>query len=364
MNWYVAIMAVLLSAFVTRQAPAASPNPVDAEVSTLLREHMEKPGHPTGIVVGVVDATGARVFSYGKQDTGDSPPVDGDTLFEIGSVSKVFTGLLLELMVERGEMGLDDPISKFLPAYVKIPHSGTREITLRHLVTHTSGLPRFPPNVDRTADDPFADYTAERLYSFLIHFTTPDDIGTRFEYSNVGIGLLGHLISLRAGTSYESLLVSQICQPLGMNQTRITLSPELNGRRARGYTEDGAPSRKFNAPLFVGSGGIVSSANDMVKFLSANLGLTNSSLATSMQKTQEVCFAGDGHRVGLGWLYPMNAGSEVIAHGGRTRGYRSMLAIDKRKGRGVVVLSNSTVPIGDIAWRLLGVQGRRLSFHE
>ena len=91
--------------------------------------------------MGVVDGAGARVFSYGKQDTGDSPPVHGDTLFEIGSISKVFTGLLLELMIERGAMGLDDPISKFLSAYVRVPHSGTREITPRHLVTHTSGLP-------------------------------------------------------------------------------------------------------------------------------------------------------------------------------------------------------------------------------
>src|SRR5437870_1272171 len=153
-------------------------------------------------------------FSYGKLNQGESPKVDGDTLFEIGSISKVFTGLLLELMIERGDMRLDDPISKFLPASVKTPTTGGKEITLRNLVTHTAALPLSPSNVARRpGGDYLADYTDEKLYAMLSNYTPPHEIGKRFEYSSVGFTLLGHLISLKAGTNYETLLVSQICEP-------------------------------------------------------------------------------------------------------------------------------------------------------
>ena len=145
--------------------------------------------------------------------------MDGDTLFEIGSISKVFTGLLLELMIERGDMRLDDPISKFLPASVKTPTTGGKEITLRNLVTHTAALPLSPSNVARRpGGDYLADYTDEKLYAMLSNYTPPLEIGKRFEYSSVGFTLLGHLISLKAGTNYETLLVSQICEPPGNEQ--------------------------------------------------------------------------------------------------------------------------------------------------
>jgi D-alanyl-D-alanine-carboxypeptidase/D-alanyl-D-alanine-endopeptidase len=118
--------------------------------------------------------------------------------------------------------------------------------------------------------------------------TPPHRIGTKFAYSNIGIVLLGHLISLRAGSNYEALLVSQICEPLRMNSARIMLSPDLKARLAMWHSGSGPSGRNFNAPLSLNSGGIVSSANGMLKFIAAILGLTNGSLADSMQKTHEV----------------------------------------------------------------------------
>src|SRR5262249_20556032 len=144
---------------------------------------------------------------------------DEDTIFEIGSITKVFTGLLLAEMVERGLVKLDDPIQKYLP--VPVP----QEITLLHLATHTSGLPCDPPGwKPRNNNNPFADYGTKELYAFLSSWRLEREIGTRYSYSNLGMGLLGHLLSLRVNMSFEDLVTRRICDPLGMDDTRIHLS--------------------------------------------------------------------------------------------------------------------------------------------
>src|SRR5205823_14852796 len=144
----------------------------------------------------------------------------------IGSISKVFTSLLLSDMVQRGEVALTDPIAKYLPAGVKVPERGGRSITLVDLSTHTSGLPRLPSNLNpKDQSNPYADYSVEQLYQFLSSYTLPRDIGAMYEYSNLGGGLLGHVLARRAGTDYETLMVSRIAGPLNMSSTRIVLSP-------------------------------------------------------------------------------------------------------------------------------------------
>src|SRR5712671_2870643 len=188
-----------------------------------------------GVVVGIVDEHGASVISYGKLDNGTDQDVNGDTLFEIGSDTKTFTALLLQDMIERGDMKLDDPVGKYLPERVKMPTRNRKEITLRELATHTSGLPSMPDNFDpKRADNPYADYTVEKLYAFLSDYKLTRDPGAESEYSNLGMGLLGQAIALKAGTNFESLVVDRICRPLKMDSTRITLTPELNSRFAVG----------------------------------------------------------------------------------------------------------------------------------
>lgn len=353
MNYRLILSAVCLLSVATSRCAGAT-NPADGQIQQLLRQHRDTQKGATGLAAGVVDVKGQKVFSYGTLDGNRQREVDGDTVFEIGSVSKVFTGLLLELMIERGEMKLDDPIHMYLPSSVKPPTFGGKEITLRHLVTHTAGLPRFPSNVvPRPGDDPFADYTAERLYTFLSAYPLPREPGTKFDYSNLGVGLLGHLISLKARTNYEALLVNWICASLKMPSTCVTLSPELKPRFASGHDPSGAPARNFNAPIFTGAGGIVSSVNDMLKFLAANLGLSQSPLMAAMKKTHEVQFDGQEHRLGMAWHYATNRGPGVLMHNGMTRGYHAFVALDPPRRRGVVVLSNSAQPVEAIGWRLL-----------
>jgi CubicO group peptidase (beta-lactamase class C family) len=176
-------------------SPAAAQTatvPSDAEIRKILVDRIDTQKQSVGIVVGVIEPSGRRVVSYGHLANNDPRPLNGDTLFEIGSITKVFTSLLLAEAVHRGEVALTDPVGKFLPASVKIPESGGRSITLEDLATHTSGLPRMPTNFSpKDPANPYADYSVEQMYAFLSGVQLTRDIGSAYEYSNLGGGLLG-----------------------------------------------------------------------------------------------------------------------------------------------------------------------------
>ncbi len=302
----------------------------DAEIKTMLQDNVDTEKQTVGLAVGIVDEHGPRVISHGKLDNGTDREVDGDTLFHIGSVAKVFTALLLQDMIERGEMKLDDPAQKYLPESVRLPTWHGREITLLHLATHTSGLPR-----ESDGD----------LYAFLSHSTLGQAPGMHWEYSNLGMGLLGHLIARKAGKDYETLVVERICQPLGMSSTRISLPPELKARLAIGHAIPGHRLQSFSSPdhdtnsyvpSLLGAGSIRSTANDLLKFVSAYAGLTPSPLSALMKKAEALHSLESGDKRPLAW----QEYGDVFEHGGLVDGYQTELCFDVRKRRGVVVLSN------------------------
>jgi len=324
--------------------PAAAEDLTNA-IRAFLQQRVEVEKRDVGLVIGIVDEHGSRVVSCRKMDNGTGQEVNGDTLFEIGSITKSFTGLLLQDMVERGEMKLDDPVAKYLPGSVRMPTRNGRQITLLHLATHSSGLPLLAYNMDpKHADNPYADYTVEKLYAFLSGYKLTRDPGTKYEYSEVGMELLGHVIALKAGTNYESLVVDRICRPLQMDSTRITLTPDLKSRLASGHDELGHVVPGLSFQTLVGGSGLHSTANDLLKYLSANLGLTPSSLSPLMEKTHLVRFKSmrQNVRLGLAWAvayFPQ--GTEFVLHGGGTPGYTTFVAFDPIRRRGVVVLSSS-----------------------
>ncbi len=152
-------------------------------------------------------------------------------MFEIGSITKVFTASVLASMVARGEVRLDDPVARYLPPSVKAPTRGGKEITLAHLATHTSGLPRLPPDLQPSDPaNPYADCTVDQMYQFLSAYALPRDIGAQYEYSNLGMGLLGPALARRAGKSYEELVIERVLAPLAMSDTRITPTPGMGAR--------------------------------------------------------------------------------------------------------------------------------------
>jgi D-alanyl-D-alanine-carboxypeptidase/D-alanyl-D-alanine-endopeptidase len=347
-----AITAAVLSLSMVGCQSSPKPTPTLAEV---LRACVERQHRAPGIVVGVISKNGTKVVAYGKRERGNTEEVNGDTIFEIGSITKVFTTLLLQVMVDQGEVKLDDPVRKFLPSSVKIPSRNGKEITLLDLATHTSGLPSLPDNLGSPdLDNPYADYTAERMYDFLSHCKLTRKIGSKYEYSNLGMGLLGHALSLRAGTSYERLIVSRICEPLHMDSTRITLSSDMKSRLATGHSRVGPPVRNWVSPVLQGDGALFSSVNDLLKFLAASMGRSKSALSAAMAKTQvPLRRAGLFMKVGLGWHIST---LDTIWHNGETGGYHSYIGFDKSTG--VVVLANEANSIDDIGGYVLGEQDR------
>jgi D-alanyl-D-alanine-carboxypeptidase/D-alanyl-D-alanine-endopeptidase len=319
-------------------------------IHAYLQQRVEAQKMDAGIVVGLVDGQGGRIVSFGKLE--DGRKVDGDTVFELGSITKTFTALLLQEMVERGEMKLDEPVAACLPKSVRMPVRNGKEITLLQLATHTSGLPVDPDNREpdhfdpKYVDAPDADYTVEKLYAFLSGCRLTRDPGAQFEYSNLGMALLGQAAALKAGTNYEALVVDRICRPLKMGSTRITLSPGLKSRFATGHSHCGyaLPSCDFGA--FAPVSAMKSTASDMLKYLSANLGLTPSTLVPVMEKTHAVRFlnAMADADMGLAWIISRDPqGTKIVWHNGATYGHLAFVGFDRERHRGVVVLSNSRV---------------------
>jgi serine-type D-Ala-D-Ala carboxypeptidase/endopeptidase len=303
-----------------------------------------------GMVIGIVDEQGTKVFSAGKLDNGSDQAIDGDTVFEIGSITKTFTTLLLEEMVERGDMKLDDPVAKYLPETVKVPSHNGKEITLRDLATQSSGLPFNPTNLSG-GPNPFADYSAEKLYAFLSHFTLTSDPGADFQYSNLGMGLLGHAITLKAGADFDSLIVNRIARPLQMGSTGVVLTPEMKDHLAIGHDAVGRSVPNFEFQSLAGCGALHSTANDLLKYVAANLGLAKSPLTPLMEKTQVFSHhasPGVGSMPSFGqtampWVDEgegEQTGLDIRLHAGGTGGYSAFIGFEKQQRRGVVVLLN------------------------
>lgn len=347
------VLTVLLFRCLSAGLVSAQERMDDAALKRVLQEHIDTAHTEVGIVVGVIDERGARVISYGTLSRSNHTPVDGDTIFEIGSITKVFTTEVLADMVTKGEVKLDDPVAKYLPAAVKVPQRNGRQITLLDLATQHSGLPRLPDNMNPAdGSNPYADYTVAQLYEFLSGYRLSRDIGAKYEYSNLGMGLLGHALTLKAGKNFESMVKERLCQPLGMRHTVITLSSEEQKHLATGHNKAGGPVSNWDFPTLAGAGALRSSVNDMLKFLSGNLKLDAPKLKAAMELAQMPRMdVGPGTKIGLGWHIFNRYGTEIVWHNGGTGGYRSFAGFDRQ--RGVVVLSNSENDIDDIGLHFL-----------
>lgn len=376
------LAASLAAALMTAPGAAQSPVPGDAEIRALLEQRIDVERQGVGIVVGVIEPQGTRVVAHGTFATDDPRPVGGDTLFEIASITKVFTGLLLAEMVERGEVRLDQPVAELLPDGVEVPGRNGEQITLEHLATHRSGLPRLPDNLD-PADwaDPYADYTAEDLYAFLAGYELTRDIDEAFEYSNLGTGLLGHALAEAAGVDYETLLRERILEPLGLTDTVIALPGDLEPRHATGHDETMQPVPFWIWDVLEGTGALRSTADDLSKFLSAVMGYTETELAPAIASATEayadveagiqnietdlapaIALATEAHadveaemQIGLGWFLTPFGDDELVSHPGGTGGFRSFAGYLRNAGVGVVVLSNMGTVFGvdDLGLHLL-----------
>lgn len=325
----------------------------DSALNSILQERVSSK-RAVGLAVGTIEKGSSHVYTAGS--SGTNLPIDGNSVFEIGSVTKVFTTAILADMVRRGEVKLDDPASKYLPASVHVPSRGGKEITLLDLATQSSGLPRMPDNFKpANAANPYADYSVQQMYDFLSRYTLTRDIGSQFEYSNLGVGLLGHALSLRAGKSYEALVTERILKPLGMNDTRVTFTPAMMTHLAIGHNATGEVVSNWDLPTLAGAGALRSTVNDMLKFLGANLDSALGPVAMDLARAHTPIRNTDqpSMRIGLAWLTLNPFGNPITWHNGGTGGYHSFIGFDPTNKRGIVILSNSTRDIDDIGLHTL-----------
>lgn len=306
------------------------------------------------IVVGLITPEGITYYSYGVKSLKTKEPVDEHSVFEIGSISKTFTGILLADMVVKGELNLDDSLQSLLSDDVTAPTRNGEAIKLFHLSNHTSSLPRLPSNiVMANHENPYEDYTEEQMYDFLNSYELPRDIGSEFEYSNYAVGLMGNVLAAKYNMTYEELMLEVIAQPLGMESTGVGFTPEMKTNLAHGYNGL-LQVENWDIPSLAGAGAIRSSASDMVKYLSANMGILESSLYTAMQLSHQVTSGEEiKTKVGLGWLMMESDALEIIWHSGGTGGYRTFTGFTSDGELGVVVLTNSDVGVDDIGLHLL-----------
>lgn len=309
------------------------------------------------IIIGIINTSGRTVFREGI--IGDDNPVlpDESTIYEIGSITKVFTSLVLAEMSLKHQLNLNDPVSKFLRKDIKMPIRNGKEISLLNLATHRSTLPRFPYNVDpKDLDNPYADYTENKMFEYLSKFQPDIDIDSKWRYSNTGYGLLGYILtSASKQKNYETLIKEEICKPLSMNSTVITMTPQLERNRARGYSEYGKPANFVVLSSIEAGGSLCSNLNDLFTFTAANLGLIKSDLFPAMELTHVKQFKKENHMgyTTLGWTFWDDDGKNIIFKDGGTPGFSSFIGIDKKNKFGVIVLSNSNNSITDIGLHIM-----------
>jgi CubicO group peptidase (beta-lactamase class C family) len=347
------LLGTIASAAFAAQARAAFAP--DNAIEKILRERVDQTRQSIGIVASVFDFADQKTVAYGRSDAANGRPLDGDTVFEIGSITKVFTALLLTEMVARGEVALDDPASKYLPGHVKMPERQGRKITLLDLATYSSGLPRIPDGIPRTGDNPYAAYGAEQLYAFLSGHSLRFDPGTRYIYANLGFGLLGHVLALRANTSYEDLVVSRICVPLELADTRISLTPSMRDRLAQGHLSNLKLASNWDFQVLAGAGALRSTANDLLKFMkAASFAGTGAPLRSAIDMLLKTRRPTDApvSEVGLGWFVRSGNSDEIVWKDGMTGGYACFAGFSMPLRSGTVVLSNTANGVNDIGLSL------------
>ncbi len=314
------------------------------EFKGIVNKHLKNGSNDISIVTGAISPTSTDVSSFGNLSKNNNKPVNGDTIFDIASITKTFTTLLLTDLIEKGEVNLNDPIEKYLPPNVTIPEYNGQKITLEQLATHTSGLPDFPPGFIRNQS-----YSDQQVYDTLSNTTLINRPGAIVNYSDIGMALLGHALSLKAHKSFEQLVYERILKVLGMNSTGINITNETKSHLAKGHMAGKEIGLEFLPEIIQPAGAMYSSAKDLLKYLSANMNFIQTKLSLPMQDTHSIRQVFSSSQlsnqtlplttyVGLGWFTTTNFISSVTWHTGSIYGYTSFLGFNPEKKTGIVIL--------------------------
>ena len=313
-----------------------------AEAPQALHEILEQrlSGDRSGVCVAVARVTDTVEMHYHCSDPERARELNEHSRFEIGSISKALQGVLIARLEEQGELTLDEPLAALLPDGHQVPDYHGQAITVRHLLTHVSGLKRLPLGLmwGAQSDNPYAHLDEARVLDSLASQHLKSAPGEAFEYSNLGAMVLSTALVHRTGRSFDQLLAEEIFEPLGM------ASSSLNGPTVQGHDARGLPVSNWDMPVnLAGVGGVRAALPDMVRLIQAMLGQPANGLETAIARSMEPLRKTPDPAMGYGWLLLDQHDRRIAWHNGGTGGFASMLAVDRDNGVGVVVLADAAM---------------------
>ena len=347
----VAVMGILYLKYRLNNAPDNKDleTAIDSEIKKLTNNDLSY-----GLVIGIYKAGKSFIKGYGTVNKEGAAVPGASTVFQIASVSKLFTASLLQLLCDEGIVKIDATLGELIGESVALSPAA-REVTLKQLVTHTSGFPKDPKPLvlkatklagkENLLQNPFSHIEREDIFEYLK--TTEDKRAPgKFEYSNFGMGLLGHVLEIVTKKDFESLISEKLLVPLDMRDTAISLTPEMKLHLAQGHTGAGEPSPLWTFRALAGAGAFNSDAEDMMRFIRANIE-EGSAMSRTLKKMHVPQFGGD---TGIGWMQPtfidrFVGNQSVVWHNGMVGGYASYLSIDTKAMTGIVILSNKAIDV-------------------
>lgn len=331
-------------------------NPLDFYIDSIANAYLANP-NTKSLAIGVINKGKINTFYYGQTDAYDKLSIpDGNTLYEIGSISKVFTATLLADLVEKGTISLDDSITKYLPdTLAQNPY--LQKITFKHLANHTSGLPLLPENLDKApkynAKNPYATYSRKEMFHFLKNIQSENEPGENFEYSNLGYGLLGELIAIITNKSYSENIKEIISDTLKLPNTVEKANPKTQ-KITKVYNAQRQETPLWDWQAMAASGALKSTVHDLLRFVQYQFKLPETTLENAMAQTRQFTFyLPPNTDIGLAWH--MNMVDDVLQywHNGGTGGSSSFIGLVPDKKSAIIVLSNSAISVDDISAKIL-----------
>jgi len=340
-----------------------------SKLELVVQKEVEKHFTQNGSVsltIGISTKGKKKIYSFVKPDSEFKKP--GETgIFEIGSITKTFTAIIVQNLIRQGKLKLSSPLNDFLPETSRLSPVNKKEILVRHLLSHTSGLPRMPANHLQTIKDfrqPYKNYSMDHLMTFLSTFKPEKEPGSAYLYSNLGYALLGLIIEKVTGESYERALQRTVFKRLNMNRSFITGTEELKSGIVQGYMW-GQAVPPWHFGIVQAAGAIKSDIRDMLIYLDANMNAGPENSFSDLYQSHQPLFHDEATKmdVGRGWhiVYFGEEGNkdQMVWHNGGTGGFRSFMGFVKSSKTGIVVLSNSNLSVDPLGIRIMKTLNNR-----
>ena len=335
--------ALLVAGASEAASTATSDAATDAKLQSLVGKRLLGDRSGACFAVAVIDKAEVRRAYVCADGKDPATRIDANTAFEIGSVSKPMMAAVLAGLIREGKASLDDPLSAYLPKDSVVPSFESKPILLRHIVTHTSGLPAIPAGSDYDPQNPYSKLDEAALLKALSATSLAQAPGAKFEYSNFAAMLLSYAVARRAGSDFETLLDTRVFTPLGMDSSYINRKPDTV-KAVVGHTPDARVTPAWTFPTdFAGVGGVRSTLDDMVRYVQGQFGGAPKPLDADFRLTHAPVANDAKAPIAMHWmLAPLN-GRTFLAHEGGTGGFSSFVAVDPKTEFGVVILSDTAL---------------------